>query len=139
MSSRDAPLSKESINDEMDSIMSNGTWDLVDLPKGRRPVGSKWIFKRKYHPDGSISAYKARLVAKGYKQREGIDYFYTYAPVSRTNSIRTLIAMSSLKGLYIHQNDVKTAFLNGYLKEEIYLEHREGFMIPGQITMFVDL
>nr|KAJ0214235.1 hypothetical protein LSAT_V11C400171660 [Lactuca sativa] len=132
MTSRDAPLWKEAINDEMDSIMGNGTWELVDLPKGRRPIGSKWIFKKKYHPDGSISAYKARLVAKGYRQREGIDYFDTYAPVARISSIRTLIAISALKGLYIHQMDVKTAFLNGYLKEEIYLEQPEGFVIPGQ-------
>nr|KAJ0214957.1 hypothetical protein LSAT_V11C300107720 [Lactuca sativa] len=132
MTSRDAPLWKEAINDEMDSIMGNGTWELAELPKGRRPIGSQWIFKKKYHPDGSISAYKARLVAKGYRQREGIDYFETYAPVARISSIRTLIAISALKGLYIHQMDVKTAFLNGYLKEEIYLEQLEGFVIPGQ-------
>nr|KAJ0204663.1 hypothetical protein LSAT_V11C500280120 [Lactuca sativa] len=132
MMSRDAPLWKEAINDEMDSIMGNGTWELADLPKGRRPIGSKWIFKKKYHPDGSISAYKARLVAKCYRQREGIDYFDTYAPVARISSIRTLIAISALKGLYIQQMDVKTAFLNGYLKEEIYLEQPEGFVIPGQ-------
>jgi hypothetical protein len=132
MSSRDAPLWKEAINDEMDSIMGNGTWELADLPKGKKPIGSKWIFKRKYYPDGSISAYKARLVAKGFRQREGIDYFDTYAPVARISSIRTLIAISALKGLYIHQMDVKTAFLNGYLKEEIYLEQPEGFVVPGQ-------
>ncbi|KAJ9566879.1 hypothetical protein OSB04_002845 [Centaurea solstitialis] len=70
MSSRDAHLWKEAINDEMDSILRNRTWELADLPKGKRPIGSKWIFKKKYHPDGSISAYKARLVAKGYRQRE---------------------------------------------------------------------
>ncbi|KAJ9536585.1 hypothetical protein OSB04_un000234 [Centaurea solstitialis] len=122
MSSRDAHLWKEAINDEMDSILGNRTWELADLPKGKRPIGSKWIFKRKYHPDGSISAYKARLVAKGYRQREGIDYFDTYAPVARISSIRTLIAISALKGLYIHQMDVKTAFFNGYLNEEIYLK-----------------
>nr|KAJ0185704.1 hypothetical protein LSAT_V11C900469250 [Lactuca sativa] len=132
MTSRDAPLWKEAINDEMDSIMGNGTWELADLPKGKRPIGSKWIFKKKYHPDGSIYAYKARLVAKGYRQREGIDYFDTYAPVARISSIRTLIAISALKGLYIHQMDVKTTFLNGYLEEEIYLEQPEGFVIPGQ-------
>ncbi|KAI3752835.1 hypothetical protein L2E82_24873 [Cichorium intybus] len=100
MTSRDAQLWKEAINDEMDSIMGN---------------------------DGSISAYKARLVAKGYKQREDIDYFNTYAPVAKISSIRTLIAILALKGLYIHQMDVKTTFLNGYLKEEIYLEQPEGF------------
>ncbi|KAJ9557005.1 hypothetical protein OSB04_011619 [Centaurea solstitialis] len=132
MSSRDAHLWKEAINDEMDSILYNGTWELDNLPKGKIPIGSKWIFKKKYHPDGSISAYKARLVAKGYRQREGIDYFDTYAPVARISSIRTLIAISALKALYIHQMDVKTAFLNGYLNEEIYLEQPEGFVMPRQ-------
>ncbi|KAI3496569.1 hypothetical protein L1887_38934 [Cichorium endivia] len=132
MTSRDAPLWKEAINDEIDSIMGNGTWELADLPKGKRPIGSKWIFKRKYHPDGSISAYKARLVAKGYRKKEGIDYFDTYASVARISSIRILVAISALKVLYIHQMDVKTAFLNGYLKEEIYLEQPEGFVILGQ-------
>ncbi|KAJ9551062.1 hypothetical protein OSB04_015107 [Centaurea solstitialis] len=97
MSSRDASLWREAINDEMDSIMSNGTWVLADLPKGSKPIGSKWIFKRKRYPDGTISAFKARLVAKGYRQREGIDYFDTYAPVARISSIRTLIAISALK------------------------------------------
>ncbi|KAL6567862.1 hypothetical protein OROGR_001530 [Orobanche gracilis] len=132
MSSRDAPLWKEAVDDEMDSIMGNGTWELVDLPKGKRTRGSKWVFKKKYHRNGPISAYKARLVAKGYRQREGIDYFDTYALVARISSIRTLIAISALKGLYIHQMDVKTAFLNGYLNEEIYLDQPEGFVVPGQ-------
>ncbi|KAI3734277.1 hypothetical protein L6452_13742 [Arctium lappa] len=132
MSSRDAPLWKEAINDEMDSIMGNGTWELADLPKGAKPIGSKWVFKRKLHPGGSISAFKARLVAKGYRQKEGIDYFDTYAPVARISSIRTLIAISAIKGLYIHQMDVKTTFLNGYLNEEVYMEQPEGFVVPGQ-------
>ncbi|KAJ9551163.1 hypothetical protein OSB04_015208 [Centaurea solstitialis] len=132
MSSRDASLWKEAINDEMDSILSNGTWELTDLPKGAKPIGSKWIFKRKRHPDGTVSTFKARLVAKGYRQREGIDYFDTYAPVARISSIRILIAISALKGLCIHQMDVKIAFLNGYLNEEIYMEQPEGFVIHGQ-------
>ncbi|GJZ29427.1 retrovirus-related pol polyprotein from transposon TNT 1-94 [Tanacetum coccineum] len=74
----------------------------------------------------------ARLVAKGYRQREGLDYFDTYAPVARISSIRTLIAISAIKGLFIHQMDVKTAFLNGYLHEEVYMEQPEGFVIQGQ-------
>ena len=69
ITSRHAPLWNKAINDEMDSIMGNGTWELANLPKERRPIGSKWIFKRKYHPVGSIFAYKARLVAKGHMQR----------------------------------------------------------------------
>ncbi|GJT53730.1 retrovirus-related pol polyprotein from transposon TNT 1-94, partial [Tanacetum coccineum] len=132
MSSHDAPMWKEAINDEMDSILGNQTWELAELPKGVRPIGFKWVFKKKLNPDGSISAFKARLVAKGYRQKEGIDYFDTYAPVARISSIRTLIAISAVKGLYIHQMDVKTALLNGYLNEEVYMEKPEGFVIQGQ-------
>ncbi|PWA42899.1 Copia-like retrotransposon [Artemisia annua] len=138
MSSRDAPLWKEAINDEMDSILGNQTWELAELPKGVRPIGSKWVFKKKLNPDGSISAFKARLVAKGYRQKEGIDYFDTYAPVARISSIRTLIAISAFKGLYIHQMDVKTAFLNGYLNEEVYMEQPEGFVIQGLIQYRIE-
>ncbi|GKD36146.1 retrovirus-related pol polyprotein from transposon TNT 1-94, partial [Tanacetum coccineum] len=132
MSSRDAPMWKEAINDEMDSILGNQTWELAELPKGVRPIGSKWVFKKKLNPDGSMSAFKARLVAKGYRQKEGIDYFDTYAPVAKISSIRTLITISAVKWLYIHKMDVKTAFLNGYLNEEVYMEQPEGFVIQGQ-------
>ncbi|KAJ9552974.1 hypothetical protein OSB04_017019 [Centaurea solstitialis] len=97
MSSRDASLWKEAINDEMNSIMGNGTWVLVDLPKGTRSIGTKWICKRKRNPDRSISAFKARLVVKGYRQKEGVDYFDTHASVARISSVRTLIAISALK------------------------------------------
>nr|GEZ39199.1 retrotransposon protein, putative, Ty1-copia subclass [Tanacetum cinerariifolium] len=132
MSSRDAPLWKEAINDETDSILGNQTWKLAELPKGVKPIGSKWVFKKKLNPDGSISAFKARLVTKGYIQREGLNYFDTYAPVTRISSIKTLIAISAIKDLYIHQMDVKTAFLNGYLHEEVYMEQPEGFVIQGK-------
>nr|KAJ0211530.1 hypothetical protein LSAT_V11C400209050 [Lactuca sativa] len=79
ITSRHAPLWNKAINDEMDSIMGNGTLELANLPKERRPIGSKWIFKRKYHPHESISASKAILAVEGYRQRDGIDYFDTYA------------------------------------------------------------
>ena len=117
MASRDSAFWKEAVNDEMDSLFSNGTWILVDLPKGSRPIGCKWVFRRKYNTDGSLQTFKARLVAKGFKQKEGIDYFDTYAPVARITSIRVLFALASTYKLYIHQMDVKTAFLNGDLDE----------------------
>ena len=82
--------------------------------------------------DGVIDRYKARLVVKGYKQREGLDYFDTYSPVTRITSIRMLIAITAVYKLEIHQMDVKTVFLNGDLEEEIYLEQPEGFIVPGQ-------
>lgn len=131
MTSRDASFWKEAINDEMDSILSNQTWVLVDLPQGSQPISSKWVFRRKYNTDGSIQTFKARLVAKGFKQRKGIDYFDTYAPVARITSIRVLMAIASIYNLFVHQMDVKTAFLNGDLDEEVYMEQPEGFVLPG--------
>ncbi|RVW81286.1 Retrovirus-related Pol polyprotein from transposon TNT 1-94 [Vitis vinifera] len=131
MASRDVAFWKEAINDEMDSIMFNQTWELVDLPLGSKPIGCKWVFQRKYHTDDMIQTFKARLVAKGFKQREGIDHFDTYAPVARTTSIRILFALASIHNLFVHQMDVKTAFLNGDLNKEVYMEQSEGFVLLG--------
>lgn len=132
MATPEAPYWQEAIDSEIQSILSNHTWELVDLPPGNKPIGCKWIFKRKMKPDGSIEKYKARLVAKGYRQKEGLDYFDTYSPVSRITSIRMLIAIAAIYNLEIHQMDVKTAFLNGELDEEIYMEQPEGFKAKGQ-------
>ena len=132
VSSTDGPMWKDAIKSEIDSIMSNHTWELVDLPPGTKPLGSKWIFKRKLKADGSIDKYKARLVIKGYRQKEGLDYFDTYSPVTRITSIRMVLAIAALRNLEIHQMDVKTAFLNGDLEEEIYMTQPEGFVAPGQ-------
>ncbi|RVX20813.1 Retrovirus-related Pol polyprotein from transposon TNT 1-94 [Vitis vinifera] len=123
---------KEAIKSEIDSILQNHTWEIVDLPPGCKPLSSKWIFKRKMKVDRSIDKYKARLVIKGYRQTEGLDYFDTYSPVTRINSIRMVLAITALRNLEIYQMDVKTAFLNGDLDEEIYMEQPEGFSAPGQ-------
>jgi hypothetical protein len=130
--SQDSAFWKEAIQEEMDSIMGNKTWKVVDLPPGSKPIGCKWIFKRKMKVDGTIDKFKARLVAKGFTQKEGIDYFDTYAPVARIASIRMLIALASIHKFVIHQMDVKTAFLNGELDEEVYMKQPEGFVIKGQ-------
>jgi hypothetical protein len=122
----------EAINDELDSIMSNHTWELVELPPKIKPIGCKWIFKRKLKPDGTIDKYKARLVAKGYRQKQNVDYFDTYSPVTRIASIRILFAIASIYKLVVYQMDVKTAFLNGDLEEEIYMKQPEGCVVPGQ-------
>ncbi|GKA43538.1 auxin efflux carrier component 2 [Tanacetum coccineum] len=129
---RKAPYWKEAIQSEIDSIVHNNTWKLVDLPSGHKPIGHKWIFKKKLRPDGTIEKYKARLVAKGYHQKKGQDFFDTYSPVTRITSIRTLIAIAAIHNLIIHQMDVKTAFLNGELDEEIYMQQPEGFVVKGQ-------
>ena len=88
MSTPEAPFWKEAIKSEIESIMKNHTWGIVDLPSGIKPLGCKWIFKKKLKSDGSIDKYKARLVAKGFKQKEGLDFFDTYSPMTRITSIR---------------------------------------------------
>ena len=132
LSSLDADFWQEAINDEMDSLESNKTWHLVDLPPGCKSIGCKWVLKKKLKPDGTIDKYKARLVAKGFRQKENIDFFDTFSPVTRITSIRVLISLASIHNLLIHQMDVKTAFLNGELDEEIYMDQPEGFVVHGQ-------
>ena len=99
---------------------------------GCKPIGCKWIFKRRLRPDGTIEKYKARLVAKGFTQKEGEDFFDTYSPVARMTTIRVLIALAASYKFLIHQMDVKTAFLNGELDEEIYMQQPDGFVATGQ-------
>ena len=103
---------KEAVNDEMESLISNKTWKLVDLPPGCKTIGCKSVLRKKLKPDGSIDKYKARLVAKGFKQLEGLEFFDTFTPVTRITSIRLLVAMAAIFYLQIHQMDVKNDFLN---------------------------
>jgi len=112
---------------ELDMMASTGTWDLVDLPPDCKVVQCKWVFKHK--ADGR---FRARLVAKGFTQIHGIDYSETFSPVARFESLRLLLAISALEDWEIHSMDVKSAFLNGDLDEEIYMAQPEGFIIPGQ-------
>jgi len=111
--------------------MENEIWDLVELPDGEKPIGCKWVFKVKHRSDGRVERFKGRLVAKGFSQRRGIDYFETYSPVVRFSSIRALIAFAVQNGMCIHQMDVVTAFLNGDLHEDIYMQQPDGYIQPG--------
>jgi hypothetical protein len=129
--SLDAEYWKEADCNEMDSILINGTWELCNLPVECKPVGCKWIFKKKMKPDGTIDKFKVRLVVKGFTQKEGEDYFDTYSPVVRMTTICMLVALAACRDLLIHQMDVKTAFLNGELDEEIYMNQPDGFVAPG--------
>ncbi|GJT99385.1 zinc finger, CCHC-type containing protein [Tanacetum coccineum] len=115
----------------MDSIMGKNTWVLANLPSGYKPLGCKWIFKRKLKVDETIENFKERLVIYGFKQKSGINYFDTYAPVTRIGTIRLLIAMALTHNMIIHQMDVKIAFLNGGLDEEVYMNQPWGFIMPG--------
>nr|GEW60022.1 zinc finger, CCHC-type [Tanacetum cinerariifolium] len=121
MKSQDVAFWKEAINDEIDSIIGNNTWVLTDLPPGCRPLGYKWIFKRKLKVDGTVEKFKEGLVIQGFKQKSRIDYFDTYALVARISTIRLLFAMTSIHSLIIHQMDVKTTFLNRDLEEKVDL------------------
>jgi transposase InsO family protein len=122
----------EAIKSEHKSLVDNQTWELVEKPKDRKLVSCKWVFKVKHNADGSVERYKARLVARGFTQTEGVDYHETYAPVVKMTSIRVLLSIVAIHDLELHQMDVKTAFLNGVLEEEIYMQQPEGFVEPGK-------
>ncbi|RVW25195.1 Retrovirus-related Pol polyprotein from transposon TNT 1-94 [Vitis vinifera] len=117
----------KAMKDEMKSMKDNGVWDLVELPKGVKPIGCKWIFKTKRDSKGNIVRYKARLVAKGFTQKEGIDYKETFSPVSSKDSFRIIMALVAHYDLELHQMDVKTAFLNGNIDKTIYMLQPENF------------
>ena len=105
------------------------------LPVTQQPIGCKWIYKRKIRSDGKVETFKARLVAKGYTQKEGIDYEETFSPVAMLKSIRILLVVAASLDYEIWQMDVKTAFLNGSLEEDIYMQQPEGFIARGQEHM----
>jgi transposase InsO family protein len=113
------------MSEELRSIDDNNTWSLVELPKGKNLIGSKWVFKVK-ESDTNVR-YKARLVAQGFTQKFGVDYDEVFAPVTRSSTFRILLSIASARKLTIQQYDVKTAFLNGHLKEEIYMRPPKGF------------
>ena len=102
VASEDADYWKEAVRSEMDSILANETWEITDRPYGCKPIGCKWVFKKKLRPDGTIEKYKARLVAKGYTQKEGEDFFDTYSPVARLTTIRVLLSLAASHGLLVH-------------------------------------
>ncbi|KAL4580653.1 hypothetical protein LXL04_016853 [Taraxacum kok-saghyz] len=116
---------KHAMNEEMDSLIKNKTWNLVSLPEGKRAIGCKWVFAKK-------EVYKARLVAKGYAQKEGVDYNEIFSPVAKQYSIRVMLALVAQFDLELVQLDVKTAFLHGDLYEEIYMFQPDGYKVKGK-------
>ncbi|KAJ9535097.1 hypothetical protein OSB04_un001824 [Centaurea solstitialis] len=121
---------QEAMKAEMQYMYDNQVWELTDLPQHCRAVGRKWVFKKKTDMDGNVHTFKARLVAKGFTQTHGIDYDETFSPVAMLKSIRNLMAISAYFNYEIWQMDVKTAFLNGKLTEDVYMEQPEGFEDP---------
>ena len=135
----DAHKWKKAMEAEFESINDNKVWSLVELPGDRKPITTKWVFKKKLGPDGSVSTFKARLVAQGFSQKLGIDYEETFSPVVRFESVRTVLALAAQNNLEVHQMDVKSAFLNGELNENLYVTQPEGFAISGKENLVCKL
>lgn len=109
------------MNDELHALEINHTWEVTDLPPGKKAIGCKWLFKTKYNPDGSVERNKARLVVLGNRQKYGVDYAETFAPVAKMATIRSFFALASHKRWVVQQMDVKNAFLHGDLQESVYM------------------
>ncbi|KAG8909153.1 hypothetical protein FRC01_007101, partial [Tulasnella sp. 417] len=133
MSRPDADKWMEAAEAEVEALRSNGTWDLVQLPEGRKAIGSRWVFLVKRKSDGSIERYKARLVAKGYAQAPGIDFDQVFAPTARLAALRAILAQAALSGEHIESLDISNAYLNGELEKEyeVYMQQPEGFTEHG--------
>ncbi|CAI7761270.1 unnamed protein product [Closterium sp. NIES-54] len=127
LESSDSEEWKKAMESELKSIEENGTWELVELPRGRKAITSKWLFKIKSDADGKIERYKSRLVAKGYQQKEKVDCKDLFAPVVKPTTLGTLLAGATIKGWVVKQMDVTTTFLNDILEEEIFMAQPEGF------------
>jgi histone deacetylase 1/2 len=116
------------MEEEIKCIQDNNTWELEMLPTGHRASGLKWVYKVKHDSAGNVVKYKARLVAKGYAQRQGIDFDEVFAPVARIETVRMLLAVATHRRWNVHHMDVKSAFLNGELEEEVYVHQPVGFI-----------
>ena len=115
----------------MESLQKNQTYEIVELPRGKKALKNKWVFKLKKDGSGKVVKYKARLVVKGFQQKKGIDFDEIFSPVVKMTSIRIILGMVASMNLELEQMDVKTAFLHGGLDEEIYMEQPEGFEVSG--------
>lgn len=139
MSRPDAQKWKIAADSEFQSLQKNQTWELVNLPPNKNLVGCKWLFKLKRDSEGKVDRYKARLVAQGYSQEAGLDYDEVFAPVARYTSIRTVLAIANALDLEVHQMDVKTAFLNGDLENDIYMQQPDGYVDKTKPNMVCKL
>ncbi|WVZ02051.1 hypothetical protein V8G54_022857 [Vigna mungo] len=136
LDSSDRHLWQGAMEEELEALKKNNTWRLVELPKGKKVIGSKWIFKKKEAtPGGEKARYKARLVAKGFTQIEGVDYHEIFAPVVKHCSVRVLMAIVAHCNLHLEQLDVRTAFLHGDLEETIYMKQPDGFAVDDRVCL----
>ncbi|KAL0313654.1 UNVERIFIED_CONTAM: Retrovirus-related Pol polyprotein from transposon RE1 [Sesamum calycinum] len=126
------PAWKLAMDDEMSALISRGTWELVEVPPNADIVACRWVFNRKFHADGTLERYKAHLVAKGFTQTYGVDYFETFSPVARLNSIHILFSLADNLNWPMYQMDIKNAFLYGDLNETVYMEQPPGYVAQGE-------
>ncbi|KAA0057625.1 Cysteine-rich RLK (RECEPTOR-like protein kinase) 8 [Cucumis melo var. makuwa] len=131
----ECPEWKNVVMEEMKALEKNRTWEICALPKGHKTVGCKWVFSLKYKADGRLDRHKARLVAKGFTQTYGIDYSETFSPVAKLNTVRVLLSVAVNKDCPLYQLDVKNAFLNGDLVEEVYMSPRQDLK-PNLVSRF---
>lgn len=116
-----------SMEEELNAIKKNQTWEVTDLPAGSKAIDTKWVYKVKFHPNGTVERLKARLVVRGDKQVEGKDYKATFSPVAKFATVRTLIALATRKNWNLHQLDINNAFLHGTLEEDVYIKVPQGY------------
>ena len=119
----------KAMDEELEQIERNNTWELVPRPKDKNVIRTKWVFKNKLNENGEVIRNKARLVCKGYVQQEGIDFEEKFSPIARLEAIRMFLALSSFQKFKVFQMDVKSTFLNGDLEEEVYIEQLDGFIL----------
>jgi hypothetical protein len=117
------------VNEELDQIEKNDTWELFPRPKNKNVIDTKWVSKNKLNEDGQVTRNKAILVCKGYAQIEGIDFEETFSPIARMEAIQLLLAHACSKNVNVYHMDIKSTFLNGELEEEVYIEQPEGFKL----------
>ncbi|CAH9079595.1 unnamed protein product [Cuscuta epithymum] len=125
----------EAMQNEIRALENNHTWVMESLPPGKKELGCKWVYKIKYHSDGTIERLKARLIVFGNHQQEGIDYTETFAPVVKMVTVRLFLDVAVIKNWELHHMDVHNAFLHGNLQEEVYMKPPSGFLSsrPGQV------
>ena len=127
------------VTEELQSLQKHEVWELVELPEGRKAVGNRWVFKVKVNAEGEVERYKARLVAQGYSQKYGSDYNETFSPVVRPESVRMVLAIAAKRGFRVHHMDVNTAFLNGILSDEVYMDQPQGYAVKGKENLVCKL
>jgi len=121
----------KAMSDELIALEQNHTWIVTDLPHGKASINCKYVYKTKFHADGSIERLKAQLVAKGFSQQAGIDYTETFSPVAKLVTVKVLLSVATIKGWSLLQFDINNAFLHGDLEEEIYMQKPPGYSVGG--------